>query len=248
MEIELHNVRKMYGKKVALDGLNFRLEPGTVGAVIGLNGAGKTTLLRLLGGVLVPNEGEVLFDGNAFNRADLDFRRRLFFLPEVLPTLFGFSAFRQASMVFNLYGRKLEAEKEALMDLYERLDMLPYADSPLGKLSRGQIYKAVLAPYLMLAPELWLVDEPFAAGMDPEGMMVFRSCARKAAERGSTVLFTTQILEIAEDFADVIYILHHGKLVEILPVADLKASVGEGQVSGEVVRLLGKLRGRGREV
>ena len=205
MKIEIKSVVKKFKRKAALSDVSCDIAPGTVGAVIGLNGAGKTTLLRLLGGVLVANKGEVLFDGKPFDRQDMDFRRNLFFLPDQLPTLGVYSPLRHAAMVLSLYGVEVDAEKEKLMGLYERFDLLPCLESPMGMLSREQ--------------------------------------ARKAAEKGSTVLFTTQILEIAEDFADVIYVLHQGELVEVLPVAELKARGGEGHVSEEVLKVLEKLRG-----
>ncbi|MCC5845739.1 MAG: ABC transporter ATP-binding protein [Verrucomicrobia bacterium] len=245
MKITLDQVSKSFGKTPALDQVSCHVHPGQTVAVIGLNGAGKTTLLRLLGGVLVPSGGRLHFDGRPFDRRDLAFRRRLFFLPEELPTLGEYSPLRHAAMVLPLWGLDVEAEKENLMDLYERFDLLPCLNSPIYSLSRGQIYKAILAPLLLIAPELWLIDEPFAAGMDPEGMMLFREKARAAAAKGSTVIFTTQILEIAEDFADLIYVLHEGRLVEILKVEELSHHLGQQKVSGEVVRLLGRLRSGG---
>ncbi|MDF3130459.1 ABC transporter ATP-binding protein [Kiritimatiellaeota bacterium B1221] len=245
MKIQINQVSKVYKRTPALDGVSCDISPGTVGAVIGLNGAGKTTLLRLLAGLLVPNKGEVLYDGSPFDRRDMDLRRRMFFLSDELPALPDHSPLRHAAMVLPLYGASVDKWKAPLMDLYERFDLLSCLESPMGKLSRGQLYKAVLAPLMLISPELWLVDEPFAAGMDPEGMQVFREQARQAADAGCTVLFSTQILEIAEEFADVIYVLHQGQLVNVLPVAEWKIEREGGSVNGEVLKILGRLRREG---
>ena len=98
---------------------------------------------------------------------------------------------------------------------------------------------------LVIRPELWLIDEPFAAGMDPEGMMVFRELAREAAAEGSTILFTTQILEIAEDFSDVIHVLHDGQLARSSTPAELASESTGGDASDGLLTLLRRLRSEG---
>lgn len=245
MKIAAEDAGKRFGALWALRHVSATLPPGSVTAVIGPNGAGKTTWLRLLAGVMFPTEGRVTFDGQTFDRRDIPFRRQLFFLPDLLPAAGNFSPLRHAAMVFNLYGIALEEVRERLMALYKAFDLLPRLDSPLGQLSRGQVYKAVLAPLLLTRARLWLVDEPFAAGMDPEGMLVFREKARAAAREGATVVFTTQILEIAEDFADSIMILHQGRLVDTASPADLAARYGQGKASAGLADLLRKLRTSG---
>jgi ABC-type multidrug transport system ATPase subunit len=87
-----------------------------------------------------------------------------------------------------------------------------YAGMPLGSMSRGQLYKAGLAGLLVVDPELWILDEPLASGMDPMGIAFFKREAKAAAQRGRTVVYTTQILEIAEKFSDRICVLDHGGL------------------------------------
>jgi len=91
-------------------------------------------------------------------------------------------------------------------------DLLPLANSPFATLSRGQRYKAVLATLLAIDPEVWLLDEPFASGMDPHGINAFKRRAREAAARGRTVIYSTQILDAAERFSDRICIIHRGKV------------------------------------
>jgi ABC-type multidrug transport system ATPase subunit len=82
-----------------------------------------------------------------------------------------------------------------------------------GRLSRGQIWKTALACVAAVEPELWLVDEPFASGMDAVGMAAFRRQARARAEAGGTVIYTTQMVELAADFADRVCVLREGRVV-----------------------------------
>ena len=92
------------------------------------------------------------------------------------------------------------------------LDLLPAIDTIIGQLSRGQIYKAALVTLLSLDPELWLLDEPFASGMDPVGIAYLKRQARVAAERGHTVLYSTQILAVVGKSSDRVCLIHRGKL------------------------------------
>jgi ABC-type multidrug transport system ATPase subunit len=90
--------------------------------------------------------------------------------------------------------------------------LLPLAECPFRTLSRGQKFKAALVALIVLDPEVWLLDEPFAAGMDPQGHAVFRRYANKAAGRGRTIIYTTQLLELAEQFSDRVLVFDHGKV------------------------------------
>jgi len=115
-----------------------------------------------------------------------------------------------------------------------QLNLFPLAGMPLGTMSRGQLYKSGLAALFVVDPELWILDEPMASGMDPMGIATFKKAAKEAAARGRTVLYTTQILEIAEKFSDRIAVLDHGGL-------RVNGKVGEllpGRRSGSLEELL----------
>ena len=104
------------------------------------------------------------------------------------------------------------------------LDLLPVALWKFRRLSRGQVYKAVLAAFLAADPEVWLVDEPFASGMDPRGLNCFKEYAREAAARGHTIIFTTQIVEVAERFAQRVCVLDRGQIKACAEAASLRES------------------------
>jgi ABC-type multidrug transport system ATPase subunit len=120
------------------------------------------------------------------------------------------------------------------------LDLLPTTDTPIGQLSRGQIYKVALATLLSVDSELWLLDEPFASGMDTIGIAYFKRQARLAVERGRTILYSTQILDVAEKFSDRICLIHRGKLRVFDAVANLR--VGPGKEDGILEDVFRRLR------
>src|SRR6185295_10404374 len=90
--------------------------------------------------------------------------------------------------------------------------LMPAAQSQLQNLSRGETYKAALAGILAVNPEVWLLDEPFASGMDPHGISMFKEHARAAVSEGRTIIYSTQILEVVEKFSDKVIIVHRGEL------------------------------------
>jgi ABC-2 type transport system ATP-binding protein len=108
------------------------------------------------------------------------------------------------------------------MDILRELDLLPLAREPVGTLSRGQIHKTALAALLLVDPELWLLDEPLSSGMDPLALSYFKREALAAAARGRTVVYTTQLLDVAEHFADRVAVLHEGRLCAWTGLNDLR--------------------------
>ena len=225
MQISIRNLSKAYDSNVALDDVSLEIEAGQIVVLLGPNGAGKTTLLRSLAGVAAAGRGEVCYDGQRFRRDRLDLRRRLGFLPDfpfVYPRM---TVIRHIAMVLKLYQTPRDDIEDTVVELLGDFDLLPLAEMKLKTLSRGQLYKAALVALLAAAPEVMLIDEPFASGMDPRGLAAFRKHARTAAERGATVLYTTQILEVAEQFAEKVCIIHQGKIHAYDTLARLRRDV-----------------------
>ena len=234
MQLELRQLTKAYGPARALDGVSLVLPPGRIVAVIGLNGAGKTTLLRCLAGIVAPTRGEMLFDGEVFLRRRLDLRRRLMFLPD-FPVLFPhMSALQHIALMLRVYERDTTGVDDAILTTFGELDLLPFTEAPLGELSRGQAYKAAFAGLLAVQPEFLLLDEPFASGLDPQGLAVLKQHTRVAAAAGATIIYSTQILEIAEKFSDLLCVIDRGKLAATYTREQLAALPPSGPDSLEM--------------
>ncbi|MFT6617248.1 MAG: ATP-binding cassette domain-containing protein [Verrucomicrobiia bacterium] len=212
MKVELRGLSKRFDKMDALADVSVEFEPGKLVAVLGLNGAGKSTLLRCMAAIAGPSSGGVYYDDELLLRDRLDLRRRFFFLPDVPYQFEGYSVLRNISITLRLFEADRAGVEDTVLQLLKDLDLVPHAKTAVQELSRGQIYKTGLASLLAVNPDLWLLDEPFSAGMDPQGMGVFRKHARAAAASGRTIIFTTQLLDVAVKFADLICVLHEGKI------------------------------------
>lgn len=212
MNLELGGVRKSYKSVRALDDVSIQIAPGQIVCLLGPNGAGKTTLLRCLAGIAAPDRGEVYFDNEKFRRDRLDLRKCVYFMPDFPFLFWEHSVARNIAIILRLYGADGEGAENRVFDLLRDFDMLALALRPVFSLSRGQIYKAGLTAMLAADRDVWLLDEPFASGMDPQGIDVFKRHAREAARRGRTIVYSTQILDVAERFSERICLIHEGKI------------------------------------
>lgn len=229
MHIELRGVSKTFGKTRALDAVDLNVPPSSIVAVLGENGAGKSTLLRLLAGVSAPEGGSVWLDGHVLHRERLELRARMLFTPDT-PLLFADQTVaRNVAMYRGIYQVPLHRDEERLREWLHHTGAAEMMGKRVYALSRGQVWKTALACVAAVMPELWLVDEPFASGMDALGLSAFRRLARHVVEMGGSVIYTTQMVELAAGLADYICVLKQGKVVLWEPVARVRELLAAGE-------------------
>jgi len=242
MDTRVRSLAKCFTTEEVLTDLDLDLVSGQVVAVIGLNGAGKTTLLRCLAGVITPTRGTITWDGEPGLRDDPVRHAKMVFLPDDPLLMAEQSVVEHMALHLRGYGRDGAIDDATVVRVLRELDLLDRAGKPVAMLSRGQRYKAALAALLLIAPELWLLDEPFASGMDPQGMLTLRRRARAAADAGACIVYTTQILEIAERFCDRLLVLGRGRLQVQFTRVELEAMPSDGP--GSIADRLDEFRDR----
>jgi ABC-2 type transport system ATP-binding protein len=241
MRISIESLSKRYGRVRALDNATLAIEPGQILAVMGVNGAGKTTLLRCLSAV-VTGSGTILYDGQRFTRGSMSLRRRIAFLPDFPIAFPHHTVLRHIGMVLRLYEADNPKIEPRVLELLRGFDLLPLIDTRMAQLSRGQAYKTALAALLAADSELLLLDEPFSSGMDPNGITFLKRQARAAAARGKTVIYSTQILDIAETLSDRVLVIDRGQVRYYAPLAELEGALTSNQGGGVLEQLFQQLQ------
>ena len=236
--IELRDVRKQYGRTVALDGLSMRVGPGELVGLLGPNGAGKTTTVKLLLGLARPTSGGGQVLGAPLG--DRAARARIGYLPE----LFRFQPWLKAREVLRLHtelaGLAPASRPSAVRDALDWVGLTARADDQVGGFSKGMQQRLGLGVALLGRPDLVLLDEPTSA-LDPVGRADVRAIVRAARDRGATVILNSHLLNEVEQVCDRVVILHQGRSIASGPVEEI---VGGGGVRLRVTGLDDGLRER----
>lgn len=205
--VELHGVTKRFGKQVAVDNLDLSVPEGAIYGFIGPNGAGKTTALRLILRIYQPDAGRVYVLGADRGSVADD---RLGYLPEERGLYKRMKVFDLLTYFARLKGFR-DCRQEIQMWL-ERLDAASWAQKKIDALSKGMAQKIQFIVAVIARPKLLILDEPFA-GLDPVNLEVLRDAVLSLRERGTTVIFSTHDMHVAEQMCDRVFMIHQGKKV-----------------------------------
>lgn len=208
--IEVHELTKRYGERVAVSGVSFSVAKGEVLGFLGPNGAGKTTTMRMLTGFLPPSSGSARIAGfDVFHESD-HVRRRIGYLPENPPLYVDMTVKAYLDFVARLKGVARSRVHEARDRAIERTGLQSVAGRLLGHLSKGYRQRAGLAQAIINDPEVLVLDEP-TIGLDPRQIIEIRSLIRDlSGER--TVILSTHILPEVSQVCDKVVIINHGRI------------------------------------
>ena len=219
--IRAGGLRKTYGRKEAVRGVDLEVERGTLYGFLGPNGAGKTTTIKMLAGLLRPTAGTVEVAGVDVLKDPTGAKRRLALVPDQ-PALFEKLTAREfLRFVGDVYGVEPGKAARRSGELLEMFDLSGAADEMLGGYSHGMKQKAALAAALLHEPEVLFLDEP-TVGLDPASARLIKDLLRRLVERGGTVFLTTHILELAQVLCGEIGIIQHGSMLATGTVAGLR--------------------------
>jgi ABC-2 type transport system ATP-binding protein len=232
--IEARGLTVRFGTITALDGLELSAHAGQVLAVLGPNGAGKTTLVRTIATLVQPTSGDLRVLGHDVADQPSQVRRDIGLAGQfaaVEPTMTGRENLQMTARLFGHRRRAAAAAAEAVID---QLDLGEVADRRCSTYSGGQKRRIDLGASLVGAPRLLLLDEP-TTGLDPISRREVWDAVRRLVAAGTDVVLTTHYLDEANELADHVVIIDHGRAVASGTLADLKASVGRDVIDMAVV-------------
>ena len=217
--IHVAGLIKSFGKVEVLKGVDFDVAPGTIFALLGSNGAGKTTVVRILSALLRPDTGEASVNGFDVGRQSADVRESISLTGQFAAVDEILTGRENLILVARL--RHL-ADPAAIADeLLERFGLEDAAARKVATYSGGMRRRLDIAMSLIGQPPVIFLDEP-TTGLDPEARVEVWAAVKELANRGNTILLTTQYLDEAEQLADQIAILHKGRIIVSGTLAELK--------------------------
>lgn len=232
--VEINGLTKTFGQQTAVDQVSFNIKRGEIFGLLGPNGAGKTTTLRMMTTLLQPTSGDIKIFGHDV-KTESQTVRSLFGLTGQYASVDEDISARENLMIFSrLNGLSRQEAKARTAELLEEFSLVNSADKAISNFSGGMRRRLDLAVSLITRPALIFLDEP-TTGLDPRTRTQMWDTIRQLVAAGSTIVLTTQYLEEADELADRIAVIDHGKLVSIGTPAELKAQVGGAKLRVEVV-------------
>jgi len=219
--IETSDLRKEFGRLVAVNNVSFSVEAGQVVGLIGPNGAGKTTLLRVLATLMDPTDGNAQILGHDIRFDRLNIRRKIGYLPDFF-NLYSDLTLRECldflARAYDMNPFEIQDKVEHALEFVELVDK---GDDLVRHLSRGMVQRLGLAALMVHEPDLFLLDEP-ASGLDPKARIQLRTILSHLSREGRTIVISSHILTELSGFCTHIALMHNGRLAVFGSVADIE--------------------------
>lgn len=225
--LEVISISKSFERVKAVQDVSFGVPEGGVFGLLGRNGAGKTTTLRMIMNIYEPDSGDIRFRGETVTP---EFNRRVGYLPEerglykkmtVLDTLLFFA---------ELKGKPNSDVKDRALDYLKHFDLYDRRSANVEDLSKGNQQKIQFISTILHDPEFLILDEPFS-GLDPINTNIFKDIILDLKRNGKVIIFSTHLMEFAEQMCDSLAIIHKGELLEHGTMSDVKAKYSENNIT-----------------
>ncbi|WP_430613686.1 ABC transporter ATP-binding protein [Flavobacterium sp. JP2137] len=215
--LEVQNVVKRYADKTALNQVSLSIPKGSIYGLLGPNGAGKTSLIRIINQITLPDEGQILLDGEPLGP---DHIKHIGYMPEERGLYKTMKVGEQALYLAQLKGLSKAEAKTQLEYWFEKLEIQGWWNKKIQELSKGMAQKIQFVVTVLHQPKLLIFDEPFS-GFDPVNANIIKDEILELQKKGSTIIFSTHRMESVEEMCDHIALIHQsnklieGKLVDV---------------------------------
>ena len=219
--IEIKNVTKKYGEKIAVDNISFTVKDGSIFAFIGHNGAGKTTLIKSIVGIHDFDEGDILIDGMSIKEDPVECKKLMAYVPDNPETYEHMKAIDYINFICDMYDVDTKTREKNIKKYAKLFEMENKLNDTIDSYSHGMKQKIVLISALAHEPKILIMDEPFV-GLDPKAVFDIKEVLNEMIKEKKIVFYSTHILDVAEKLCSDVAIIKNGKLVKSGSMKEIK--------------------------
>ena len=246
MKVQVKNLRKEFGKTVAVDDISFSFDSGHVFGFVGPNGAGKTTTMRIISTIEEATAGDVMLNGVSVCEEPELARRAVGYVPDTLPAHADITVHEYLDFFARAYGLRGKKRTQAIDAIEEFTNVTGIREKHLKALSKGMKQRVTLGRALIHDPDVLVLDEP-AAGLDPRARVELRELLVLLAERKKAILISSHILTELTEICNGVVIIERGKILEtgtideVLKKSAPRRTVAVRLLDGQNVQVLKEL-------
>jgi ABC-2 type transport system ATP-binding protein len=222
--LNIKQLSKTYenGKK-AVDNVSLQIEDGEIFGFIGHNGAGKTTTIKCIVGLIEFNEGEITVDGLSVKQYPIECKQKIAYIPDNPDIYESLTAIQYLNFIADIYKISKEDRNQGIKKYADLFEITKNLGDLISSYSHGMKQKLALISALIHNPRLLILDEPFV-GLDPKAAFSVKEVMKEMCNNGTSVFFSTHVLEVAEKLCDKIAIIKNGAIVAMGTMDEVKGN------------------------
>ncbi|GAA0085530.1 ABC transporter ATP-binding protein [Clostridium sp. CTA-7] len=236
--LELINLKKSFGDKEVLKGINLQVNKGSIIGYIGPNGAGKSTTVKLIMGLVTGYTGEIKVFGEEVSIGDGSYKKKIGYVPEVPEIYDSLTGREYLTFIAQLYGIDYNKADNKAKELMNILGILDAYEKRISSYSKGMKQKLILISSLLHNPEILFLDEPLS-GLDANSVMIIKEILAHLAKDGKTVFYSSHIMEVVEKISDRIILINNGEIIADGNFEELKNNYKESSLESIFNELTG---------
>ncbi|NEU06017.1 MULTISPECIES: ABC transporter ATP-binding protein [Clostridium] len=236
--LEIKDLRKSFGSKNVLNGVNIEVYRGEIIGYIGPNGAGKSTTVKLILGLLEDYDGEIKVLGENIKNSDGSYKKRIGYVPEVADVYESLTAKEYLTFIGQLYGMEYDDIDKKAKELMEVFNVGESYNSRLSNFSKGMKQKVMIIASILHNPDILFWDEPLS-GLDANIIMIVKELLEELASKGKTIFYSSHIMDVVEKISDRIILINEGTVIADGTFEELKLQINEGSLENIFNELTG---------
>ena len=219
--IEIKNLTKKYGDKIALKNISFTINDGEIFAFIGHNGAGKTTLIKSIVGIHEFDEGDIIINGKSIKEKPIACKKEMAFVPDNPELYEQMKAIDFINFICDIYEIPQNVRENTIKKYAKLFEIEDNLNDIIESFSHGMKQKIALIAALAHNPKVLIMDEPFV-GLDPKAVFDVKEIMNEMIKEGKIIFFSTHILDVAEKLCSRVAIIKKGELLKVGSMAEVK--------------------------